>query len=290
MPRWPPRRSGSRRRELLAEGAAEVTPLGASPAPSELDDFHHERALWAPGTRSALVGRRILLPRREGALAEAIRAAGAEVDAVPVTRTEPLPFSLPGHRGLAGTHLARRRRGARRGRRGPADLLGDAIAAVGPATAAAITEAGAQVDLVPAGRSDAEALLAALPTPARRRSALLAGSALVAARPRPTGCARRGWDVDVVHTYTTVPVTDAPAVRPWSDYDAVVLTAGSIAPRRRRPARHAPSPHVAVVALGEPSAAACDARAAGAWTPSPPPRTAPGVIDALTRHLDQENA
>jgi hydroxymethylbilane synthase len=213
--------------ELLAEGAAQVTPLGAS-RPSELADFHHDRVLWAPGTRSALIGRRILLPRRDGALADAIRAAGADVDAVPVTRTEPLPFSLPGTADwlvltsptavevLAAADV-------------DLHLLGDAIAAVGQATAHAITDAGAHADLVPVGRSDAEALLAALiDAEPDGATALIPGSAL--SRPALSdGLRAAGWDVERLDTYTTVPVTEAPAVRPWSDYDAVVLTSGSIA-------------------------------------------------------------
>lgn len=272
--------------ELLAEGAAQVTPLGAS-RPSELADFHHDRVLWAPGTRSALIGRRILLPRRDGALADAIRAAGADVDAVPVTRTEPLPFSLPGTADwlvltsptavevLAAADV-------------DLHLLGDAIAAVGQATAHAITDAGAHADLVPVGRSDAEALLAALiDAEPDGATALIPGSAL--SRPALSdGLRAAGWDVERLDTYTTVPVTEAPAVRPWSDYDAVVLTSGSIAAATAS-VLGLPPESVTVVAFGQPSATAATQ---GGWRVDAVAATqdAAGVIDALTRHLDQENA
>ncbi len=272
--------------ELLAEGAAQVTPLGAS-RPSELADFHHDRVLWAPGTRSALIGRRILLPRRDGALADAIRAAGADVDAVPVTRTEPLPFSLPGTADwlvltsptavevLAAADV-------------DLHLLGDAIAAVGQATAHAITDAGAHADLVPVGRSDAEALLAALiDAEPDGATALIPGSAL--SRPALSdGLRAAGWDVERLDTYTTVPVTEAPAVRPWTDYDAVVLTSGSIAAATASVLGLPPEP-VTVVAFGQPSATAATQ---GGWRVDAVAATqdAAGVIDALTRHLDQENA
>ena len=271
---------------LLAEGAAEVTPLGAD-RPSELADFHTDTALWSPATRPELVGRRILLPRADGALADALRAAGADVDAVPVTRTEELPFALPGTCDwviltsptavavLAEADVE-------------LDLLGDAIAAVGPATAAAITELGYEVDLVPSGRYDAEALLAALlAAEPDGASAVIPGSAL--ARPvLADGLAEAGWDVDTIATYTTAPLAEPPATRPWADYDAVVLTAGSIAESTASLLGVAPA-GVAVIAFGEPSARAA---AASGWTvtATAPTQDAAGVLAALTTALPKDPA
>ena len=271
---------------LLAEGAAEVTPLGAD-RPSELADFHTDTALWSPATRPELVGRRILLPRADGALADALRAAGADVDAVPVTRTEELPFALPGTCDwviltsptavavLAEADVE-------------LDLLGDAIAAVGPATAAAITERGYEVDLVPSGRYDAEALLAALlAAEPDGASAVIPGSAL--ARPvLADGLAEAGWDVDTIATYTTAPLAEPPATRPWADYDAVVLTAGSIAEATASLLGVAPA-GVAVIAFGEPSARAA---AASGWTvtATAPTQDAAGVLAALTTALPKDPA
>lgn len=268
--------------DLLAQGAAEVTPLGASRG-SQLDDFHHEKALWAPGTVETLIGRRVLLPRHEGSIAQAIRAAGAEVDAVPVTETVPLPFALPGRTDwLVLTSPV----GVRMLTEAEVDLadLADRIAVVGPATGAAVEAAGGRVDLVPPIKSDADALLVALPhEPA---SALLAGSALASPR-LAEGLRARGWDVDVVHTYTTAPVADAEGIQPWAAYDAVVVTAGSIA-RAVVDLLGMPDPHVAVVTLGEPSAAASDAVGlrvdAVAET-----QDGPGVVEALIRALTEVN-
>lgn len=272
--------------DLLARGAAEVTPLGAD-RPSELADFHTDTALWSPATRPELVGRRVLLPRADGALADALRAAGADVDAVPVTRTEDLPFALPGTCDwvvltsptavavLAEADVE-------------LDMLGDAIAAVGSATAAAITELGYQVDLVPSGRSDAEALLAALlAAEPEGASAAIPGSAL--ARPvLADGLAEAGWDVETVATYTTVPVDEPPTTRPWADYDAVVLTAGSIAEAAAALLGVAPA-GVAVIAFGEPTARAA---AASGWTVTATAATqdAAGVLAALTAVLPKELA
>jgi len=268
--------------DLLARGAADITPLGAS-RESQLEDFHHEQALWAPGTVEALVGRRVLLPRPEGALAQALRAAGAEVDAIPVTETRPLPFSLPGRMDwLVLTSPV----GVRMLTEADVDLidLANHVAVVGPATGAAVEAAGCRVDLVPPHKSDADALLAALPQ--KPASALLAGSALASPR-LAEGLVARGWEVEVVHTYTTAPVEDVAGIHPWSNYDAVVVTAGSIA-RAVVDLLGLPDPHVAVVTLGEPSAAASDAVGlrvdAVART-----QDGPGVVDALIRAFTEEN-
>ena len=206
---------------------------------------------------------------------------------VPVTRTEELPFALPGTCDwviltsptavavLAEADVE-------------LDLLGDAIAAVGPATAAAITELGYEVDLVPSGRYDAEALLAALlAAEPDGASAVIPGSAL--ARPvLADGLAEAGWDVDTIATYTTAPLAEPPATRPWADYDAVVLTAGSIAEATASLLGVAPA-GVAVIAFGEPSARAA---AASGWTvtATAPTQDAAGVLAALTTALPKDPA
>ena len=75
--------------------------------------------------------------------------------------------------------------------------------------------------------------------------------------------------------------------RAWADYDAVLVTAGSIA-RAVVDLLGMPDPHVAVVTLGVPSAAASDAVGlrvdAVAAT-----QDGPGVVDALIRALTEEN-
>ena len=216
-------------------------------------------------------------------MAQAIRAAGAEVDAIPVTETVPLPFTLPGRMDwLVLTSPV----GVRMLTDADVDLidLAHQVAVVGPATGAAVEAAGCRVDLVPPLKSDADALLAVLPD--RPASARLAGSSLASPR-LAEGLLARGWEVEVVHTYTTAPVEDASGIKPWGDYDAVVVTAGSIA-RAVVDLLGMPDPHVAVVTLGEPSAAASDAVGlrvdAVAET-----QDGPGVVAALIRALTEEN-
>lgn len=292
--------------DLLARGAGDITPLGAG-RPSRLAEFHDEgRAvddaptgapgavagpfhdsseLWAPGTVPALVGRRVLLPRADGALADAIRAAGAAVDCIRVTTTRVLPFSLPGP---ADWLILTSPTAVRVLVDADVDLpmLGAQIAAVGPATAAAVSATGARVDLVCEGRSDAGALLDLL-ADLEPGSALLPGSAL--AYPRlADGLTALGWDVEVLPIYTTEPVAPAEATghAGWSDYDAVVLTAGSIA-RAAVQIWRDPPPQVAVVAFGEPTAAACTAlgiRVAAVATT----QDGPGVVAALAHALNQD--
>nr|WP_269779263.1 uroporphyrinogen-III synthase [Propioniciclava soli] len=248
-----------------------------------MEEFHRTQ-LWAPGAHPVLVGRRILVPRPDGPLAEALRATGAEVDAVPLTEQAPLPFDLPGApdpvdwlvltsatgvtalvaAGHALNDLARR------------------TAAVGQATAAAIEAAGGRVDLVADG--DAAALVGALP---EGPGTVLTPGSQLAAPTLADGLSARGWRVHRVATYTTRPLPAAPAelVEAWPTYDAVVLTAGSVA-RAVADLLGEPSGHTRVVTLGAPSAAA--ARAAGlpvhATAASP---DADGVLAALVDALQE---
>ncbi len=243
-------------RSLLRAGASEVTPLGAA-RPSQLADFHDDRALWAPGTTTELVGRRVLLPRADGELADALRAAGADVDAVPLIETIPEVFPRLPHdanwvvftsptavRVLAdlGYNLA--------------SLGRSGVAAVGGATRRALEAAGVRVALSPEGSSTAESLGRIFPSGSGR--VLIPGSAL-AKRALADALRAKGWRVMTVPTYTTRPVAAAPEglAESWArgDYDAVVLTAGSVA---RAVLDHlgAPPERTRVVAFGPPSARA----------------------------------
>lgn len=260
---------------LLADGAAAVTPLGAARL-SQLRDFHDEQSLWSSSTREVLVGRRVLLPRADGPLADAVRAAGAHVDAVPFTHTRVLPFALDGHfdwlvltsptavrvlvdAGVDLTSLAAR------------------IAAVGASTAAAVRAAGGEVALTPDGRFDADSLLAALP--AGPASALVPGSALSSPH-LADGLRARGWNVHVVATYTTETKAELPPeIHGWDAYDAVVITAGSIARAVVELLGHPDT--VRVVAFGAPSATA--ARTLGLHLAAvAATQDGPGLVAALT--------
>jgi len=270
-------------RELLERGAADITPLGAA-RESRLEEFH-DHALWAPGTEPALVGRRVLLPRPDGPRAHAVRAAGAEVVAVPLTEALPLPFELPaspadwvvltsavGVRVLAEAGVS-------------VTDLGRRVAAVGRATASALEGAGVRVDLVPSGRSDADALVAALPD--GPGLVLVPGSALASPR-LVEGLHDKGWDVAPVATYTTVtrPVLPGELAEGWAGFDAVVVTAGSTA-RAVLDLLGPPPAGVRVIAFGRPSAAAASALGwAGAAIAAT--QDGPGVVDALVEALEEE--
>jgi uroporphyrinogen-III synthase len=106
------------------------------------------------------------------------------------------------------------------------------VAAVGPATAAALRAADVQVDLVPAGESSAATLLDIWPT-AQERALVLLPHSEIAAPTLASGLRERGWLVDDVVAYRTLPVREPdPAVAAAltaGRIDAVLLTSGSTA-------------------------------------------------------------
>ena len=244
--------------ELLHLGAADVTPLSAR-RDSRLEEFHDTTALWAPGTTTQLVGQRILLPRPEGALAQALRDAGADVTCEPLTVTVPLTAAdLPtGADWLVLTSPTAVRTLTDAG----ADLarMGHRVAVVGRATQAAVLDAGVRVDLapcIPGQPSDARTLVELFPPGSGR--VLVPGSELS----KPTladGLAAKGWTVDAVPTYTTrtadAPPPDLLAAWRRGDFDAVVLTAGSTA-QAVHDLLGLPPEGTAVVTFGHPSAEA----------------------------------
>ena len=256
-----------------------------------------------PAGGGPLAGRRVLLPRikNKDALAAGLRAAGAEVEAVEVTRARPGPA---GPRARAAADLTA---GAYAWlivssprALDHVDLTGlpatTGLAVVGEATARRVTRAlGRRADLVGAGSSaaliDLEPLSAG-PAPGATGAArriLLPGSAL-----RGTtlidGLTAAGWAVDEVPAYTMEPValSDLPGgfVGRWSTgaFDAVVLTAGSSS-RALAGLAGTPPSSTRVAALGRPTAAA--AGEAGfvvdvvASSPTPPGVRA-AVVDALS--------
>ena len=88
----------------------------------------------------------------------------------------------------------------------PADTR---VAAVGPATARALRDAGLPVDLLPASGGSADALAACWPT-AQAGQAVLLPRSDIAAPALPQALAAKGYRVDAVTAYqtTTVPVPD----------------------------------------------------------------------------------
>ncbi len=181
-----------------------------------------------------------------------------------------------------------------------AALAGTRVAAVGPSTARALREAGVEVDLVPARASSAEALVAAWPAhpgpapsahdapaagPTPARVLLPLGDLAV-----PTladGLRARGWTVDQVVAYRTVPgpAPDATTRADWQrgGLDAVVLTSGSTA-RHLLEMLGAVPPGTLVCCIG-PSTAA-EARRLGLDVAAVATEQTPaGLVQALTAAL-----
>lgn len=151
---------------------------------------------------------RVVVPRaahQSGALSDLLRAAGIEAVEVPVIAIEEAP---DGGAALAAALRADRYdwlvvTSTNAARRIPASgLAGAKVAAVGPGTAEVLRSAGLHVDLVPE-RNVAEGLLDEMPEGPGR--VLLPQ----ADRARPVlaaGLRSKGWVVDAVVAYRTVPV------------------------------------------------------------------------------------
>lgn len=226
---------------LLADGAAAIVDLAATkPKP--------------------LTGRRLIVPLRSPAgLLDTLETAGAEVTTVDFTRQEILPLAaleavlrdrfdwLVVTSAATVTALAQQP---------PANLrpAGAKVAAVGPATAQALSEIGLVPDLVanPAGGA---ALVAAIG--AGSGVVVLPGAAEPSTEPA-AGLAAQGWTVRAVGVYETVEnEVGADVGAAWASADAVVVTAGSVA----RAAARLGVPGAPVIAVGTSAAEA--AREAG---------------------------
>ena len=217
-----------------------------------------------------LAGRRVLVPRRDDpTIAAALRAAGAEVDQCDFTQRQAFrsaELDRAADLAAAGTYhwVALTSGFTVRALSEAGQPLASLIApnsrtaAVGSATAAAMTAAGVHVDLVPLA-SEGGAALAAVWPPGTGR--VLIPGAQASARALPVALAEKGWDVTTVAVYRTVPCRGVPpeiAGRAGAGtYLALVVTAGSVA----EAAATLVGVSMPVVAIGEPSAVA--ARRAG---------------------------
>jgi uroporphyrinogen III methyltransferase/synthase len=158
------------------------------------------------------------------------------------------------------------------------------IAAIGPGTVAALADLHLGVDLAPE-RAVAEELLAAFPDPDGPGTVLLARAA-VARDVLPDGLAGRGWAVEVVEAYRTLPADPSEAaVADAAAADAICFTSSSTVTNYLAAAGREAVPPV-VVCIGPVTAAT--ARAAGltvaAEAAAP---TIPALVDALTAVLDR---
>ena len=254
----------------------------------------------APVVSGPLSGRRILLTRakQEDAIARALQAAGAQVDALALTVSTPLDSAqLDAARArLADGEYAWVVFSSWRAARAVVSGLprarsrGTRIAAVGQATARWISDhAGVSADLTGAG--SAAALLECFPAPASGARPVLIPRSAAAPDTLPGGLRALGWSVEAVDAYTTAPadVADIPADIagnfPVGHYDAAVLTASSQA-RALPPLLGLPPPSTRVVTIGAPTAATARRQgitvAAQASSPTPD-AIVRALIDAFDR-------
>ena len=228
--------------------------------------------------RLPLSGRRVLVvrPAAQGAAsAEILRAAGAEPVLVPLIELRP-----PDDGGAALADAARRLGEYRwlictsaNGADRLLEALGDAapppglrVAAIGPATAAALAAGGMTVALVPE-RYVAESLLEAFPSPAVTASdgrvgagRILLARAAIARDVLPDGLRAMGWSVDVVAAYRAEPRTlDAGERASVATCDTVVFTSPSVVEAFCDQPRPLPVPST-VAAIGPVTAAAARRR------------------------------
>ncbi len=198
-----------------------------------------------PPTGLPLAGRQVVVTRsraQASSLVERLASLGATVIELPVIAIDDAADG--------GADLARAARGLEEGayawvavtssnavsrlvaaigdRRVPAGVR---WAAVGPGTAQALAEAGLPPDLVPA-TSVSEALAAAFPDPAIPGTSVLFPRAETVRGALAAGLRAKGWSVDEVVAYRTVPgIPDADAVTAARRADAVALTSSSTVDR-----------------------------------------------------------
>ena len=188
-----------------------------SPSTIVIGDVAAQRLDWFE--QRPLFGRRVAVTRAAGQAGELdakLAAAGAEAVVVPTISVEdPADGGAALRNALAQVSqydwlVVTSPNGARRvcaEIRDGRDLAGVRLAAVGPGTAAALAEHHLQVDLVPE-RFVAESLLEAFPDPtAEHTGRVLLARAEVGREVLPDGLRDRGWTVDVVPAYRTVPAT-----------------------------------------------------------------------------------
>lgn len=253
----------------------------------------------APVVSGPLSGWRILLTRakQEDAIARALQAAGAQVDALALTVSTPLDSA---QLDAARTRLAdggyawvvfSSWRAARAvvSSLPRARSLGTCIAAVGEATAQWISDhAGVSADMTGAG--SAAALLECFPAPASGARPVLIPRSALAPDTLPDGLRALGWSVEAVDAYTTTPADAADIPDDIAGnfraghYDAAVLTASSQA-RALPPLLGLPPPSTRVVTIGAPTAATARRQgiAVAAQASSPTPDA---IVRALIDALD----
>lgn len=211
---------------LMGQDAGSVADLSAN-APSRIANLHDDVSLW--GGETSLAGLRVFYPRTDDHLAEAMRAAGAEVVAEPVLeRINVKPEStLDGADWVVITSEATVDALREQHMRIPYRAK---VAAVGPSTAEALRAAGYSVDLVPAGGQATAATLAAV-WPTGRGTVAMPGSAL-SSTTLAEALKVKGYEVNQFAVYTVAPVASLPQeIRDdfaADRFDAIAVLSGSM--------------------------------------------------------------
>ena len=106
-------------------------------------------------------------------------------------------------------------------------VAGPKIAAIGPATALALSEHGVVADLV-ASEANAEGLLAAFPVADSKDGKVLLPRASIGRDVLPDGIRARGWQVEVIEAYRTIGLAVSPqSLVELTSAHAVVFTSSS---------------------------------------------------------------
>jgi uroporphyrinogen III methyltransferase/synthase len=244
--------------------------------------------------RRPLFGRRIVVTRaREQAseLRQKLEALGAEVIELPAIEITPVGFALPDlgayewivftsangvdaffDRGLTPACLDARA------------LSRSLVAAIGPGTADALARRGITADLVPP-RFVAESLLDAFPAPTRTPAKVLLARAQEARDVLPDGLRERGFDVEVLAVYRTVPARptegDLERVRE-RHVDAITFTSSSTVTNFVAAVGPLPATLPPVVSIG-PVTSATATEHGLTVTAEADPHTIDGLVDALLR-------
>jgi uroporphyrinogen III methyltransferase/synthase len=219
-----------------------------------------------------LFGRAVVVTRareQASALRSRLEDLGAEVLELPAITVAPLEFTLPaltdfewlvftsanGVRAFFADGLTRAGLDARA-------LATLRIAVIGPGTERALARHGLRADLVPE-RFVAESLLEAFPAPGASGARVLLARADVARDVLPEGLTARGYDVEVLPVYRTLPATPDPALLARvreGRYDAVTFTSSSTVDNFCDAVGTVPAPQPAVVSIGPVTSATATAR------------------------------
>jgi uroporphyrinogen III methyltransferase/synthase len=131
-------------------------------------------------------------------------------------------------------------------------LAGVKVAVIGPGTARELATHGLRPDLIPE-RFVAESLLDAFPAPSTDGARVLLARAETARDVLPDGLAQRGYAVDVLPVYRTVPATPDPTLLARitdGRFDAVTFTSSSTVDNFCAQVATLPDPFPLVVSIG----------------------------------------